>query len=152
MNTEDIQREFKLLHSRIGAIEERCGCKVKFKESIEERLAILEERVNHLYGVGLNEKPDPDSDFVADCEGPQEPEKPVTEEKCTPKLWCHIHGFDSCNCKFLEMPKPDKPSEFISIPRDVAEEWFDSMDDGHYKGKDPDARLLRAIKQALKER
>lgn len=45
MNIEDMQREFKNIHQRIGAIEERCTCKVKWKAEIERRVEELEDKV-----------------------------------------------------------------------------------------------------------
>lgn len=105
--------EFDLLEFQRGYFS---GHKDAMKE-IEERLARLEKSILHqdklIHPV----------------------EKPVTNEKCECHAWNPIykHGkivrYDCENCNVSQPIMDDKPSEFISIPRDVAEEWLKAHKD-----------------------
>lgn len=52
---QTILEDVKMAHKRIGAIEERCGCKVKWRQEVEQRLNNMER----ILGILQRDMPEP---------------------------------------------------------------------------------------------
>lgn len=111
---QELALRIEQINKRLQSIEEKCGCKVKFKESVNERLARLESE------LGRHE-----SRF----DGIEERLSLLQKQIDVLKDFSHDHGGKGMTFPYNpdygpEKPVTDKPSEFISIPRDVAEKYI----------------------------
>jgi hypothetical protein len=118
---QELAVRIKNANRRIGDIEAKCGCKVKFKDSVEERLARLEDVMRTHYHDPIDNK----SLCISGCN--DEPEKPdgldylrKAYSECEGKTPEYLMGIEGKTPDFLT----GKPSEFIILPRGVAERYI----------------------------